>query len=87
MDGSMDSMVGSGGLVAKLNRSGNGPIFDEQTLAAWHVPGTCCDHQGGGLYLQVRQVRVDGAQQWETQKGKRVAKVTKELVLSVLAGK
>ncbi len=77
MDGSMDSMVGSGGLVAKLNRSGNGPIFDEQTLAAWHVPGTYCDHQGGGLYLQVRQVRVDGAQQWETQKGKRVAKVTK----------
>ena len=51
MDGSMDSMVGSGGLVAKLNRSGNGPIFDEQTLAAWHVPGTYCDHQGGGLYL------------------------------------
>lgn len=63
--------------MAKVKRSGKGPIFDGKALDAWHVPGTFCDHQGGGLYLQVRQVKVNGVEQWETKKGKRVARVTK----------
>jgi len=77
MDGSMDSKECFGGYVAKVKRSGKGPIFDEKALAAWRVPGTFCDHQGGGLYLQVRKVRVNGVEQWETKKGKSVARVTK----------
>lgn len=77
MDGSMDSGDCSGGRVAKVKRSGKGPIFDGKALAAWRMPGTFCDHQGGGLYLQVRQVRVNGVEQWETKKGKHVAVVTK----------
>lgn len=64
--------------MAKVTRSGKGPVFEVATLVAWHEPGTFCDHVGGGLYLQVRQVCVNGVKQWETTKqGKRVAKVTK----------
>ena len=77
MDGSMDSEACFGGPMAKVKRNGKGPIFEGKTLAAWRVPGTYCDHQGGGLYLQVRQVKVNGIDQWETKKGKRVAVVKK----------
>ena len=78
MDGGMDSSRSSRGAMAKVKRNGKGPIFQTATLAAWREPGTFCDHEGGGLYLQVRQVCVNGVKQWETTKqGKRVAKVTK----------
>lgn len=74
----MDSRSWFGGVVAKVKRNGKGPVFEAKALAAWREPGTFCDHEGGGLYLQVRQVRVNGVQQWETTKqGHRVAKVTK----------
>jgi len=63
--------------MAKVKRNGKGPVFQTAALAAWHEPGTFCDHEGGGLYLQVRQVCVNGVKQWETRKGKRVPKVTK----------
>jgi integrase len=64
--------------MAKVERSGKGPVFQAATLAACREPGTFCDHEGGGLYLQVRQVCVNGVKQWETTKqGKRVARVTK----------
>ena len=64
--------------MGKAHRTGKGPIFKVSALAAWHEPGNFCDHEGGGLYLQVRQVRVNGVLQWEiTKKGERVPKVTK----------
>jgi hypothetical protein len=46
--------------MAELRRKGKGPIFEAKTLEAWREPGTFCDDQGGGLYLQVRQMRVKG---------------------------
>jgi integrase len=53
-------------------------MFQVAALAAWREPGTYCDHEGGGLYLQVRQVCVNGVKQWETTKhGRPVPKVTK----------
>jgi integrase len=59
-------------------RKRKGPIFEAKTLKAWREPGTFCDDQGGGLYLQVRQMRVKGVLQWETERnGERVPKVTK----------
>ncbi len=64
--------------MAKAQRKSKGPVFTEKALAAWREPGNFCDDRGGGLYLQVRQVRVQGAPQWETsRKGVLVPKVTK----------
>ena len=66
------------GAMAKARRKSKGPIFNEKALAAWRQPGNYCDQAGGGLYLQVRQARVKGVLQWETnRKGVLVPKVTK----------
>lgn len=64
--------------MAELRRKGKGPIFEAKTLEAWREPGTFCDDQGGGLYLQVRQMRVKGVLQWDAgPSGERLPKVTK----------
>lgn len=64
--------------MAKPRRESKGPIFNEKALAAWRQPGTFCDDLKGGLYLQVRQARVQGVPQWETdRKGVLIPKVTK----------
>ncbi len=61
-----------------MKRDSKGPIFQVNTLKAWRTPGNYCDHEGGGLYLQVRQVKVDGVPQFEALRGgKVVPKVTK----------
>lgn len=54
------------------------PRFTQAALKGWNRPGTYCDDEGGGLYLQVIQVRRKGEPQWITNSvGERVPKVRK----------
>ena len=75
--------------MAKKRKS-KGPIFQVKALEAWRTPGNYCDDEGGGLYLQVKQVAIGrkpatedqpadpGVKQWETTRsGERVPKVRK----------
>ncbi len=54
------------------------PRFTQAALKEWNRPGTYCDDEGGGLYLQVIQVRKKGEPQWSTNRaGERVPEVRK----------
>jgi len=64
--------------MAKQTRKSKGPIFQVKALEAWTTPGNFCDDEGGGLYLQVRQIRENGVPQLEKlRNGQLVQKVRK----------